>query len=147
MSRHRARPDRGYVSAASLPRGPNGRACCRYCGQEVPPGKRTFCGELCVHEWKVRSNPGYARKQVFKRDKGRCAECNEPRFTGTFRNHRGVVVEYSSAVPIWEMDHILPVSEGGGECGLDGLRTLCQPCHKRATAALAARRAAARKLA
>ena len=30
---------------------------------------------------------------------------------------------------LWEVDHIKPVSEGGGLCGLDNLRTLCTPCH------------------
>jgi 5-methylcytosine-specific restriction endonuclease McrA len=37
---------------------------------------------------------------------------------------------------LWEMDHILPVAEGGGACGLDNLRTLCRPCHRRATGEL-----------
>ena len=41
----------------------------------------------------------------------------------------------------WDADHIVPVVEGGGLCGLENYRTLCHPCHKKATAALAARRA------
>ena len=45
----------------------------------------------------------------------------------------------------WEADHIIPVVEGGGECGLENYRTLCLPCHRKATAALAARRAQQRK--
>jgi 5-methylcytosine-specific restriction endonuclease McrA len=45
----------------------------------------------------------------------------------------------------WDMDHITPVVEGGGGCGLSNLRTLCIPCHRGATAELAARRAAERK--
>lgn len=39
----------------------------------------------------------------------------------------------------WEMDHVVPVIEGGGMCGLDGLRTACLRCHRSATARLAAR--------
>jgi 5-methylcytosine-specific restriction endonuclease McrA len=46
---------------------------------------------------------------------------------------------------LWEMDHTVPVVEGGGACGLDNLRTLCWACHRAATRALAARRAVARK--
>ena len=46
---------------------------------------------------------------------------------------------------LWEADHIVPVSEGGGACGLENFRTLCVPCHKAETKALAARRAKARK--
>ena len=41
-----------------------------------------------------------------------------------------------STFAVWEADHVVPVSEGGGECGLDGYRTLCTPCHKRVTAEL-----------
>jgi 5-methylcytosine-specific restriction endonuclease McrA len=37
---------------------------------------------------------------------------------------------------LWEADHIIPVIEGGGECDLDSIRTLCLRCHRKATAAL-----------
>ena len=37
---------------------------------------------------------------------------------------------------LWDADHIVPVVEGGGCCGLENFRTLCIPCHKRETAAL-----------
>ncbi len=40
----------------------------------------------------------------------------------------------------WDADHIIPVCEGGGECGLDNYRTLCHKCHKQVTGELAARR-------
>jgi 5-methylcytosine-specific restriction enzyme A len=46
---------------------------------------------------------------------------------------------------LWEMDHIVPVVEGGGSCGIENLRTLCRACHRRETACLAKRRALARK--
>lgn len=45
----------------------------------------------------------------------------------------------------WEADHRIPVIEGGGECGLANLRTLCWWCHKEETAALARRRARRRR--
>jgi 5-methylcytosine-specific restriction endonuclease McrA len=37
---------------------------------------------------------------------------------------------------LWDADHILPVAEGGGECDLENLRTLCLPCHREVTAEL-----------
>jgi len=37
---------------------------------------------------------------------------------------------------IWEMDHILPVEEGGGACGIENLRVLCKPCHSVVTGEL-----------
>lgn len=45
---------------------------------------------------------------------------------------------------IWQADHIVPVAEGGGACGLDNLRTLCWRCHGRETGALRRRLNAAR---
>ncbi len=33
----------------------------------------------------------------------------------------------------WDADHILPISEGGGCCGLDNIQTLCIGCHKEET--------------
>jgi 5-methylcytosine-specific restriction protein A len=50
-----------------------------------------------------------------------------------------------AAGSLWQADHVVPVVEGGGGCGLENLRTLCTPCHKKATAALAARRAHTRR--
>jgi 5-methylcytosine-specific restriction endonuclease McrA len=45
----------------------------------------------------------------------------------------------------WEADHIVPVIEGGGCCGLEGFRTLCWRCHAAETKALAGRRAKQRR--
>ena len=48
---------------------------------------------------------------------------------------------------LWEMDHIVPVVEGGDEIEdvMSNLRTLCIPCHRGETAELAARRARLRR--
>jgi 5-methylcytosine-specific restriction enzyme A len=135
----------------ALPRGPEGRALCRYCGREVPKGRRTFCGgdratfvrgsglyvtagSGCVHEHCVRSDPGYARSCVWARDRGLCQLCG-----AVGRRHAG------RGAGEWHADHIVPVVEGGGACALDNLRTLCRVCHSRETAKLAARRALARR--
>jgi hypothetical protein len=40
---------------------------------------------------------------------------------------------------LWDADHELPVAEGGGECDLDNMRTLCLICHRRVTSELRAR--------
>lgn len=46
---------------------------------------------------------------------------------------------------LWEMDHAVPVVEGGGSCTLDNLRTLCVRCHAQVTRELRARLAAKRR--
>jgi 5-methylcytosine-specific restriction protein A len=45
----------------------------------------------------------------------------------------------------WDADHIIPVVEGGGQCGLENYRTLCHPCHKEQSRILAARLAKKRR--
>jgi len=133
----------GWVSPADLPKGPNGRALCRYCSTEVPSNRRTFCSETCVSEWKIRSQPGYAKQLVKQRDDGICQICRKDCFEGYrgSRAHKRI----KGLLRLFDMDHTIPVVEGGGSCGLDNLRTLCRPCHLIVTAQLAARRAFRRK--
>lgn len=184
MSRRRIAADAGWVVMSRLPRGPTGRALCRRCSQEVPRGRQTFCGPACVHEHKIRANPGYVRRCVEARDQGVCRLCGvaaqqwrdayEARIAAIRRaehrwlwrplprrivdravrrfaaireaaHHRLAALGIHRTGHLWEADHIVPVVEGGGECGLDGYRTLCRACHRRETAALAARRAHARE--
>ena len=150
----------GWEDPKNLPKGPNGRPLCRQCGQEIPKGRRrTFCSEACVDQWRVRTDPGYARYRVFERDHGICARCGVDTVE-VKRMFDGLAKQLGWSAPLavalrsltgdrhrtlWDMDHIVPVVEGGGECDLDNLRTLCIWCHKRVTAELAARRAEERR--
>lgn len=44
--------------------------------------------------------------------------------------------ERCSIPALWQADHIVPVSEGGGGCGLENYRTLCLWCHAAETGKL-----------
>lgn len=212
MSKNRISDNAGFVDSTKLPRGPNGRALCRWCQTEVPKGKRTFCSDPCIHEHKIRSSTSYARDEVFKRDKGVCVMCNldttallapkDPTYLEAVKQAAGARSAHDAARDAWwvahqkfgqddtetkklwaalnraeavhreadhsarmhpalswqsrdalrkslaadgwdmhrktqwDMDHIIPVVEGGGACGLDNLRTLCAKCHKKVTADL-----------
>jgi len=184
--------DGGFCNPAKLPKGPNGRALCRQCSTEVPTNRRTFCSEPCIHEWKIRTSPGYARDAVFKRDHGVCASCRLDtvavvRELGELKQQayraeygvddwawdRGKYTAWPYRLDIvwpvaakaffvrcqeiglrgpwkgetlWHADHIVPVVEGGGECGLENLRSLCVACHRRETAALRKRLAKKRAM-
>ena len=123
----------GYVRAQDLRNGPNGRSLCRWCGIEVPRGRRTFCSDWCVSEWRLRTDPGYLREQVFVRDKGVCAHCGLDTTAEWARIRRSRNAKRSGALAewglrgmtrssLWDADHILPVSEGGGNaiCRISG---------------------------
>jgi len=137
----------GRVLPGQLPTGRAGRALCRWCAVEVPRGRRTFCSDGCVHAWRLRTDPGYLRQQVLARDRGRCALCRIDaveafRRLKRARGHsRKVMLDYWGMKSLhrkslWDADHILPVCEGGGECDLENIRTLCLACHQDSTHAL-----------
>lgn len=137
----------GRIDPASLPKGPGGRNLCRWCSLEVPKGRRTFCSDWCVEEWRLRTDPGHVRERVLERDHGICSLCGTDCLAAYrhLRRMRGAAhlrawsewgIKPNSRRALWDADHIVPVAEGGGECDLSNIRTLCLRCHRAATAAL-----------
>jgi 5-methylcytosine-specific restriction endonuclease McrA len=113
--------------------------------------RRTFCSDACVHEWKVRSDPGYVRELIWTRDSGICRGCgvnvaSAERKWSRSRPHqldRAGRRRWRAERPRWEADHIVAVADGGGECGLDNYRLLCRACHVAVTQAWRRERARA----
>lgn len=143
----RVLPEAGRLRrGATRPLGENGRPLCRWCELEiVERRRRTFCSSFCVHQWRLRSDPGYLREQVFARDKGVCAACRADTVAvwAALKRSRGTaraeglrlfgMARIGSRRSLWEADHVVPVAEGGGECDLNNLRTLCLLCHREET--------------
>jgi len=106
----------------------------------------------------------FARRKVWERDKGVCAGCGcdtglmeriARRLRHPLEDKDGFLLLLTAwglkpypwgwVVPnLWEADHVVPLVEGGGH-GLENYRTLCVPCHRAETKALAGRRAQRRK--
>jgi 5-methylcytosine-specific restriction enzyme A len=153
MSTSRTMPG-GFADRTTLERGQNGRALCRWCNLEVPPRRFTFCSDWCVHEWRLRTDSGYLREQVFARDQGICAICGVDCRGAYFDLKRARGTQRQKLLArwglkrinrrtLWDADHIVPVVEGGGECDLENIRSLCLICHRRQTSELRVRLAAA----
>ena len=151
MSTTRVMPG-GRADRSTLPTGSNGRALCRWCNLEVPKGRLTFCSDYCVEEWRLRTDPGYLRQRVLDRDKGVCAVCRidclaewrriaRLRGAARLKALREWNLSHRFRRSLWDADHIVPVVEGGGECDLSNIRTLCLKCHRAVTTALRERRA------
>ena len=149
---------RRFLTYRDLPaqrRGDDGRYVCRWCLSPCPGQRRSFCSEECEKEFLVRYNGNFVRHYLLERDRGICAHCGldceaterlycrakrlRPRCTGDEFFRQWGSWHRLKTYTMWDADHIVPVSEGGGCCGLDNYRTLCVMCHKTETAALAAR--------
>ncbi len=143
------------------------RPCC-YCGKPRPAGRRRWCSDECVTDFRVRrGDASLIASLLRRRDQEACQQCgtdlkqvlrvlelairaieDDDRYLPRWRAKAQVFGLFG--VPqwrerLWDADHILPVAEGGGGCGLDNYRTLCIWCHKDETAKLAKRRAIARQ--
>lgn len=108
---------------------------CAACGRDAVEIVKTFLS-IKARAW---SNDPDVRKQAEAERRALIAELNAQGFS---------LYSYTS-VPMWgelyQVDHITPVAEGGGGCGLSNLQTLCTSCHKAKTAEQASRKATRRK--
>nr|XP_058909654.1 DNA annealing helicase and endonuclease ZRANB3 isoform X1 [Kogia breviceps] len=116
-----------------------------------------FCSLKCQEEFWIRSNNSYLRAKVFEIEHGVCQLCNLNaqelflRLRDAPKGQRKNLLDitWTSKLPLeqlnemirspgeghfWQVDHIKPVSGGGGQCSLDNLQTLCTICHKERTA-------------
>jgi len=93
---------------------------CRVCGRELDDGRKNYCCEKCrkvcylvsrMYQWDT------VRELALKRDDYQCQACWTP--------------EYKLGVGQLEVDHIVPISQGGAPLDPRNLRTLCAACHKR----------------
>lgn len=144
---------------------------CSLCGEPVPIGRRSWCSEACVTRWQEATWPAMQRKRLFERDRGVCRLCGfdagrwtrilmrlhadwcgghlprESRLAANEAHKRWWALlkrhGFQPLQSLWEGDHVVPLVEGG-DPSVSNMRTLCRPCHKRETAALARRRAVAR---
>lgn len=152
MSKNRVSPSK---PRSADKRGPNGRRLCAWCGTEVKPPKIRWCSQKCVDEAWLRKSSSFMRWKVEERDRGVCSRCRldtralleaakklavvwQKRTTKGYYFAEIVVSEKRilDRGHLWEAHHKIAVVEGGGECGLDGMETLCIWCHTTETAEL-----------
>jgi hypothetical protein len=135
-----------------------GYAWRKRCGGLYKKRPRFSPGSGCVHEHLIRTQGDYARLCCWGRDRGVCQACGLDTDALADRLCRLLMdsgrdayraevqrLGFRDGYCLWQADHIVPVCEGGGSCGLEGLRTLCWPCHKQVTALLKAKLARERK--
>lgn len=72
--------------------------------------------------------------KITRRDNYQFKAFKQPMDWFNFLDELGVT--YDENKNLWQADHIVPVSEGGGCCGLSNYRTLCLECHYKVTGRL-----------
>ena len=149
--------DRGLAlqRRPTIPFSDAAQGVCRWCGVAIlhdsgsrkgQPNRRRRWHPTCVEEYN-RSDPREARRWVRKRDRGFCASCGldtyalRRRMRGRGSHRKLRALGFLPRRSLWELDHILPLVEGGGH-ELSNLQTLCVPCHRQKTRREAALRRA-----
>ncbi|XP_013202121.2 DNA annealing helicase and endonuclease ZRANB3 isoform X1 [Microtus ochrogaster] len=164
-------PSKGYIQAVDK----EGRPLCLRCQHPTCQPEQgssawdsRFCSLECQEEFWIRSNNSYLRAQVFAAEHGVCQLCGVNaqelflRVRDAPKSQRKSLLDaaWTEKLPLeqlnemlrnpgeghfWQVDHIKPVYEGGGQCSLDNLQTLCTVCHRERTAQQAKERSQARR--
>ncbi|GAQ80647.1 hypothetical protein KFL_000580410 [Klebsormidium nitens] len=130
-----------------------------------------FCTLTCADQYSTRTSSAHNRRRLFELERGVCSMCNLDchKMVTTLKGlsdaqRRKSIFEMAPAFldypkkldyllanfnegNAWHADHIVAVYEGGGECDLENLRTLCVPCHAKVTSEQTKRRASEARLA
>lgn len=129
---------------------------CTWCGAAVPKGRLTWCSDGCLEEFYIRCSPSHQRELIYRRDGAVCRICQRDiekcqrvarKVMGSrWRSPDADNVKIAETLGFggggwYQIDHIVPVIEGGGLCGGDNLRLVCGACHQEVTRQLAGRRA------
>lgn len=96
---------------------------CRCCGLDLRDLKESFLSySVSDFDVKIRRLHGFLPLKL----------CKEGSHIG--EDVRQIML-WLSSYDLWEIDHVIPVSEGGGCMGdISNLQTLCIPCHRYKTA-------------
>ncbi|XP_006286920.2 DNA annealing helicase and endonuclease ZRANB3 [Capsella rubella] len=162
------RKEKEYTQAWSMSNEPLCKLCQKPCkgnnAKEPEYFEDLFCDLACYEDYRIRTSGRYIRQELFQIEHGICTNCkldchqlvrrlrplplekrrkyvNEvsPELFAR-KNLLETLVNDPTEGNAWHADHIIPVYQGGGECRLENMRTLCVACHADVTAAQCAER-------
>ncbi|GJP76976.1 hypothetical protein CLOP_g7415 [Closterium sp. NIES-67] len=134
-----------------------GQICRTHAARAPTVLRHLFCSESCFSTYLSRTSLSFLRQELFSLERGVCVTCNLDCHTlvaairvlppsdrrrvilhwaPQFSKHPKLLqrlVDIPAEGNAWHADHIVAVAEGGGECGVENLRTLCVACHQEHT--------------
>lgn len=120
------------------------KGTCTWCRAATKSGVK-WCSDACILAYLAVNNPHdrRVRVEVWKRDGGACRGCARVLRHVEAPAELWRRYQWWNWPPAerWDLDHVVPVAEGGGALGMGNLQVLCRTCHKAKTAEQAARRA------
>lgn len=150
------------VKTSQQKRDQNGKKLCKVCEKSLPKNRSSYCSDECWTRntpsmmrslvWDrdlgvcslchVETKPFKKLLTTIERERRKLIEIYEHKRSKEYDQLLRMIIDARDNVRVsmqgkyedqWHADHILPVVEGGGLCGLEGYRTLCLPCHKKVT--------------
>ncbi|KAI0243026.1 DNA annealing helicase and endonuclease ZRANB3 [Lamellibrachia satsuma] len=121
------------------------------------PWQTRFCCRDCMQQYWMKTSRQYSVQQVFEAEHGVCQLCQvdahefflrvkncsslakraqliqESCYKVLKKDVKDRMLKQPQKGLFWNVDHITPVADGGGECDIDNLRTLCTVCHRDVT--------------
>ncbi|XP_010452747.1 PREDICTED: DNA annealing helicase and endonuclease ZRANB3-like [Camelina sativa] len=157
------RKEKEYTQAWSMSNEPLCKLCQKPCkgknAKEPEYFEDLFCDLACYEDYRIRTSGRYIRQELFQIEHGICTNCKldchqlvrrlrplpldkrrkyiyqvAPELFAR-KNLLETLVTDPTEGNAWHADHIIPVYQGGGECRLENMRTLCVACHADVTAA------------
>ena len=130
----------------------NGNPLCRNCDEIIPKGRRAYCSDRCHWEYMIKHSPEFAAALFREKYGTRCAGCgaDEATIESVWLEAKAMLEivgagEYLLPFKPFPLDHVRPVIDGGGSCGMENYRLLCPRCHTGITATFNRDRAARRR--
>ena len=130
----------------------DGRSLCRTCHEVIPKGRRAYCSEPCHWEYMIKHSPEFAAAMFREKYGARCAGCGRDEevehdlwLQASLVLKPSGLLHYLLPFKAFPLDHVRPVIDGGGSCGMENYRLLCPKCHTGITATFNRDRAARRR--
>ncbi|CAI9284011.1 unnamed protein product [Lactuca saligna] len=155
--------ERRYMQGYTLINEPLCKLCQKICmkksAMEPEFFEDLFCDLECHEEYRLRTSNRLLRKMLAQIEHGVCTNCHldcrklvknikplslekrrefimrEAPKLAARKNALEKLISDPTEGNAWHADHIVPVYQGGGECRLENMRTLCIACHADVTLA------------